>query len=1432
MPIGFARVEFVKRSDGKTACAKSAYNSRSKIEFEGNCVLDPETYNFSGRGDTAYSEVLCPEWADKNFKIASVLWNAVEAKETRLNSQVAIDLVLALPDEKALTLEDRIEIAKTFVEKHFVEEGLAAQIDIHKPDRKITFTEDCEVLGIVKGSEGTVLFEEGDVWKVSLNPGRKNEKVIDLDPSLFSGFTEKEHNWHAHVLITTRRFKPNGKEFEDTKARDLLPQVRGGKVIAGPDWGKLWGNHQNEFFASRGLSLRVDSNGIVPQEHLGPVRMRGRAFAMLEEHYRLRDLNAKESLEPKKILAKIIEKQSVFSRDDVERYLQKYVSSANIEKVREGFWSLGELIRLIPKDKEGHSNEYSALEVVEEEKHILRLADRIQTRSFSDAETFRLEAPQLNNEQFRAYQSILSSQGLVCIQGYAGTGKSYLLAALRETYKEKGYTVRGLGPDNATASVLKSKGFSESENAYRFLFAAHNGRREIKKCKEVWIVDEAGKLGNKPLLELLKLADKNGVKLIFSGDSSQLPPVERGGLFRIFCERYPTEILQDIQRQKDVYQREFAKNLASGEVGVALQKLHESRGISWTTDQRDAIELLMTKWAQETKNISQESTLIIGHTNAEVRALNEMARLIRLNRKEISSKEFEVETAQGRLFVSPGDRIEFRRNDPVLGVENGLMGTLLRAEENKFIVGVSQGEKRVRIVEFDPKEYHAFQLGYASTFYRSQGRTVERAYVLHSPHMCKEMFYVGLTRHTGKAYYFVSKEQVYCLTDLKNQISRTSIKSSTLDFTTSGELSAALEIQARDDRIKTLKTSPRFFDRLKGRSLEVIEKVASKTTDIIEQRNDRLPDREFFSPFTNPDNSLAVVKKVVEREQVASGCSDTVAASQEGDISKETGKHPESLKPLDRKFSFQDVEQELRKNVEPLISRLFPETTIVRGGRDFRIGAKGSLSITHTGDKLGQYYDFERGEGGGLLKLVQNQLGLESSEAKTWAENFLSLDISFGKEALTQIKPSQKNESRTSEWRSVKPPIGIAAPPLNDISKNRLCEFYDEVMRHEYKDKEGGVLYYVLRLQSKDEPSKKITLPLSYGSWGNGSESKKWDLKGYAEDGKKSLYNLDKLYAHPHSKILIVEGEKAADKVLEKFPNKELVCITWPGGAGAVNRADWAPLCGREVIVWPDNDEPGFKAAHEITNYLKIVGAKKIYVMDHPSLFNKLPAKWDLADPWPSEVKAYDIHSKFPGRREDRFISGVLERLKLKTFEEEIRARMILSEYENRKEWNRLEQESDNRSVLDMKELDRKRISEGVEFWNRAQKSSVEMTSNPEISPQETIQKRLAFQVLLYEARKGKSPTLHEVDQMKMIIAETSKSYAHLSGKGETTCLAVDACLAPICQKSIDGKNFDKVNGAQFKKEVLFREAELIRQEEMRNMTLSKVTEKERSIER
>jgi hypothetical protein len=53
--------------------------------------------------------------------------------------------------------------------------------------------------------------------------------------------------------------------------------------------------------------------------------------------------------------------------------------------------------------------------------------------------------------------------------------------------------------------------------------------------------------------------------------------------------------------------------------------------------------------------------------------------------------------------------------------------------------------------------------------------------------------------------------------------------------------------------------------------------------------------------------------------------------------------------------------------------------------------------------------------------------------------------------------------------------------------------------------------------------------------------------------------------------VLLVEGEKCADAA-QALLGDELVAVTWPGGCKVWRKADWQPLAGRKVMLWPDVD--------------------------------------------------------------------------------------------------------------------------------------------------------------------------------------------------------------------------------------------------------------------
>lgn len=90
--------------------------------------------------------------------------------------------------------------------------------------------------------------------------------------------------------------------------------------------------------------------------------------------------------------------------------------------------------------------------------------------------------------------------------------------------------------------------------------------------------------------------------------------------------------------------------------------------------------------------------------------------------------------------------------------------------------------------------------------------------------------------------------------------------------------------------------------------------------------------------------------------------------------------------------------------------------------------------------------------------------------------------------------------------------------------------------------------------------------------------------------------------------VLITEGEKAADAAAALFPS-HAVC-TWPSGCKAIDKADWQPLRGRYVVLWPDADDPGREAMAKLAGRLLALGCT-VQIVKPP---DTLPQGWDLAD--------------------------------------------------------------------------------------------------------------------------------------------------------------------------------------------------------------------------
>ncbi len=137
----------------------------------------------------------------------------------------------------------------------------------------------------------------------------------------------------------------------------------------------------------------------------------------------------------------------------------------------------------------------------------------------------------------------------------------------------------------------------------------------------------------------------------------------------------------------------------------------------------------------------------------------------------------------------------------------------------------------------------------------------------------------------------------------------------------------------------------------------------------------------------------------------------------------------------------------------------------------------------------------------------------------------------------------------------------------------------------------------------------KAFRPLTFCAHAEGRREWRWQ----GVPTPRPLYGLDRLDAFPNGPVLVAEGEKAVSAAMALFP--DFVAVTSPNGARSAAMADWSPLAGRRVVVWPDHDDEGRQYAATVTRLVLDAGAVSAAIVAVPDHF---PEKWDLADPMPN----------------------------------------------------------------------------------------------------------------------------------------------------------------------------------------------------------------------
>ena len=266
-------------------------------------------------------------------------------------------------------------------------------------------------------------------------------------------------------------------------------------------------------------------------------------------------------------------------------------------------------------------------------------------------------------------------------------------------------------------------------------------------------------------------------------------------------------------------------------------------------------------------------------------------------------------------------------------------------------------------------------------------------------------------------------------------------------------------------------------------------------------------------------------------------------------------------------------------------------------GNDFFIGSLAGeageslkIDINPNSPHFMRGQDFNGGVGvGGIVKILMEARGMRLPEIKELFGSYL------------QETPTPEPSWKTDAGINLnKIPVGSGvqqAPYSTPQAEQRIKITYDTPHngQWDYISRDGEVLVTVRRY---DIDGKK--------------EFRPW-IPGVAYPKApevRPLYNIPNILNE--QRIVWVEGEKCAQALIDA--GIPATCTL--GGAGALTRKnaekfDFTPLRGKDLVIWPDNDDAGRRLAEIVREVALDSDADTVTILQSPT---GKPPKWDAAD--------------------------------------------------------------------------------------------------------------------------------------------------------------------------------------------------------------------------
>ncbi|WP_017997723.1 Ti-type conjugative transfer relaxase TraA [Rhizobium leguminosarum] len=774
MAIYHLSMKPIARSAGRSAVASAAYRAAERLTNE----RDGLTHDFSNRKGVEHAEIVLPTgsssyWAMKR----SALWNAAERAEKRSDARIAREFEIALPHE--LTPDQRLALTRAFALHLANRYGAAVDFAIHRPG------------------------EASDI-----------------------------RNSHAHLMMTTREVRETGlgdKTLLERENRWLLANHLPPSQLQLKDLRQAWEHLANTHLERAGLDIRIDHRShleagitIEPSEHVGvhatEINRQGGEVSRVRISPQSADRNAEIiRRRPEEILKLITNEKSVFSRYDIARALHRTIND-DAQTFQNAFASVmasKALVELRPdssslRGRDGEAR-YSTVEMVAMEGAMATATVAMKARQNHGVAKRNVDAAiadqdrsiqagnpspgqGLSAEQRQAIEHVTGASQIAVVIGFAGAGKSTMLAAARQAWEAQGYRVHGAALAGKAAEGLEqSSGISSRTLAsWEYSWQADRGRLN---ARDVFVIDEGGMVGSRQIARFVDEVKRAGAKLVLVGDHEQLQAIGAGAPFRAIAEAVGHAQLSEVRRQRTDWQKQASIDFASHRTADGLAAYAARENLHLKTDRAETLKAIIADYVADRSANPNDTRIAMAHRRDDVRAINAGIRSRLQERGELSrstnppgdkGEELSYQTNNGKRSFARGDRIVFLENDRDLGVKNGMLGEVIAVQPDAIQVrldGKAQTQDGQRQLTVPVNRYQSFDHGYATTIHKTQGATVDRSFVLASTTMDRHLTYVAMTRHREEVQLYAGLDAFKTERSLTETLSRSGVKETTLDYT-------------------------------------------------------------------------------------------------------------------------------------------------------------------------------------------------------------------------------------------------------------------------------------------------------------------------------------------------------------------------------------------------------------------------------------------------------------------------------------------------------------------------------------------------------------------------------------------------------------------------------------------------------------------------